>query len=85
MDNGQTFEVVDVLNKPVAAPKAPPEAPAKPQNYLLDLQRHGTTTTQGYESEEKRDQYFHYYDQRGYQVRARNVVSKPPAAETDAE
>lgn len=84
-ENGNDFEVVNPASKPVAAPTPVPEAPAKPQNFLLDLAKHGTTVTQGYESEEKRDQMFHYYDQRGFQCRARNKTNKPAAQVTQQD
>jgi hypothetical protein len=76
------FDVVDVQNKPVEAPKPPPAEKAKPRDFLLDISRHGINTTQEYESELKRDQMFHMYEQRGYACRARNRKPAATAAET---
>lgn len=82
-DTNDNFEVVDVANKPVAAPKPPPEPPKRPRNFLLDIAKHGINTTQEYEDEGKRDQMFHYYEQRGHICRARN--RKAPAPQADQE
>lgn len=72
-------QIVDVTNKAAPTPVLAPAPPEKPRNYVLELSRNGQTITQEYASEDQRDQYFHFYDQRGYVAVAKNKNSKPPA------